>query len=134
MALDTSPASVLSYRERGQTIEIAVEAERPALLVVNQTYFRGWIARSERGELRTIPVNIDRLGIIVPPHTSHVTLRFGRYRRAVAASWLLSTALLFFAVLGSLRAVGPLSLLAVEELDGRSGQIEGAGHEDAARI
>ena len=115
----TSPGRVTSYRERGQTIEIEVTAEGPALLLVNQTYFRGWVARSDREELSTMPLDIDRLGVAVPPGTTRVTLRFGRHRLAVAAAWLLSSALLLLA-------------FGVEYFDRRPRQVERSGDEDSS--
>ena len=120
-AVRTSPGRVLSYRERGQTIEIGVENAEPALLMVNQTYFRSWVARSERGALQTLPLNVDRLGVIVPANTSHVTLRFGRYRAAVVAAWVLSSALL-------------LLTLGIEVFNRRPRQVERAGDENAASL
>ncbi len=114
----TSPGRVTSYRERGQTIEIDVETAGPALLLVNQTYFGGWIARSPTEQLNTMPVDIDRLGIAVPKGATRVTIRFGRHRLAVAAAWIFSSALLLIA-------------LAVEYFDRRPRQIERAGDENS---
>jgi len=108
---------VIRYSERGQAIEIDVIAAKPALLVVNQTYFNAWQARSGGRDLRTVPVNIDRLGVIVPVGQSRITLRFGKWRTAVAAGWLLSIAALTGALL-------------VEKLDRRASEVERAADED----
>lgn len=114
----TAPGRVTSYRERGQTIEIDVETSGPALLLVNQTFFRGWLARSETEQLSTMPLDIDRLGVAVPKGATRVTLRFGRHRLAVAAAWILSSVLLLIA-------------LAVEYLDRRASEVERPGDENS---
>ncbi|MCU1229594.1 MAG: hypothetical protein JWO97_2478 [Acidobacteria bacterium] len=87
----TSPtdARVTSFIERPQALEIGVTSSQPALLFVNETYFRAWDA----GPLRTLPLDLDRLGVIVPAGETHVTLRFGRHRTAIAIAWLFSTLL-----------------------------------------
>ena len=115
----TSRGVVKSYHERGQTIEIEAATEGPALLLVNQTYFRSWVARSEREELATMPLDIDRLGVVVPQGATRITLRFGRHRIAVAAAWILSSALLLLA-------------LVVEYLDRRPREIERPGDQNRA--
>lgn len=81
---------IVSGNIAGQSIHLAIEAEHPALIVVNQTYFRAWTATSHGAELRTLPVNIDRLGVIVPKGSSTVTLHFGRRRREVAIALVFS--------------------------------------------
>lgn len=73
-----------------QTIKLKVEAVTPALIVVNQTYFRAWTARANGANLPTLPVDIDRLGVIVPRGSSDVTLHFGRRRREVAIAIVFS--------------------------------------------
>jgi hypothetical protein len=113
----TSPGRVTSFRERGQTIDIGVVVDGPALLLINQTYFRGWIARSGSEELTTMPLDVDRLGVAVPMGTTSVTLRFGRQRMAVAAALILSSALLLLA-------------FGVEYLDRRPRQVERSGDEN----
>ena len=105
---------VQRYAEDGQTIRVDVVASGPVLLLVNQTFFEGWVASSGAEVLRTLPLNIDRLGIIVPGGTHHVTVTFGRRRLAVVASWLISIVLMVVSALPGL----------VEKLDRRSGQIQ----------
>ena len=114
-------AGTASATRRGQTIDVDVHANGPALLVVNQTYFRAWSARAGERELETLPVNVDRLGVVVPEGTSRVTLRFGRRRPLVALAWALSLATL-------------LGALAVEKRDRRAGKIEGPADEDRTVI
>lgn len=115
--MPVSPARLLNYRERGQSIEMDVEAAGPALLVVNQTYFRSWMAMSGITDLPIMPVDIDRLGVVVPPGRHHLVLRFGRFRGAVAAAWALS-------------ALTLLGALLVQVRDRRAGEIERAADED----
>ncbi len=119
-----APARVTSYVEEGQTIRIGVDATGPSLVVVNQTWFSAWDARVNGLTLSTMPVNVDRLGIIVPAGRTAVTLRFGRQRAAAGVSWLISSAVL----LAALFAYG------VEERNRRAREIERAGDEHAARI
>lgn len=114
-AFVSAPARVVAYRERGQCIEIDVETAGPALLLVNQSYFRAWNARSGDAELETIPVDIDRLGVIVPK-SGRIVLTFGRHRALVAVTWLLSLLLLAGTAL-------------VEKRDRRAGEVERAADE-----
>jgi len=83
-------ARVTSFVEKPQSLEIGVQSSQPALLFVNETFFRAWDA----GRLATLPLDLDRLGILVPAGETHVTLRFGRHRSAVAIAWLFSTLLI----------------------------------------
>ena len=118
--MPVAPARVLRYREHGQTITIDVEAAGPAALVVNQTWFSAWKATSNGEELQTAPMNVDRLGIVVPPGRSTITLRFGRHRFGVAAAWVLSSLMLlacFFAK-------------RIEIPDRRTGEIQRASDDD----
>jgi len=106
-------AAVVSYGER----IVVVNTSAPALLLVNETYFRAWVARANGRELRTLPIDLDRLGIIVPAGRSTVTLTFGRYHAAVVVAWIVSTLLL-------------VALLFVEVVDRRSREVERAADED----
>jgi len=118
-AFDSSPAARVSlYAEKGQTITI--DATGPALLMVNQSYFRSWVARSGTQFLRTEPVDVDRLGIVVPAGTHHIELRFGRHRTLTIAAWLLSSLALLAAALA----------LRIEVLDRGAGEVERAADED----
>ena len=111
------PPAVTSYRENGQTITIGVRSPSDSLLVVNQTYFSAWRARSGTDELHTLPVDIDRLGVVVPAGVTTVELQFGRRRVVVAASWAISTLLL-------------LLVPFIEKRDRLAREVERAGHED----
>jgi hypothetical protein len=120
-------ARVTSYRELAGRIEIGVTAPGPALLFVNQSYFTAWDA----GGLATLPLDIDRLGVMVPAGTERVTLRFGRQRMLVVVFWGMSSALLL-ALLFALRVEGRRAE-PVEILDRRAGQVERAADEDHRR-
>ena len=79
-------AQVTRFVEHPQSLEIGVASSGPVLLFVNETYFRAWDA----GGLRTVPLDLDRLGVLVPAGTTTVTLRFGRHHAAVLIAWIVS--------------------------------------------
>ena len=70
--------------------------------------------RSNGQELETLPLDVDRLGIIVPAGTHTIALTFGRHHALVVLAWLVSL----------------LTLAAVEVLDRRTRKIERAAHEE----
>jgi hypothetical protein len=96
-------ARVTRVARDGQTISIDVTTSRPALLAVDQSYFRAWSATMANRELATTPINLDRLGVFVPG-TGTVTLRFGRHHAAVVAAWLISSMLLLALIAFALRS------------------------------
>jgi len=96
-------ARVTRVTRMGQTISIDVSTAGPALLAVDQSYFRAWSARMGNRDLETTPVNLDRLGVIVPS-SGTVTLTFGRHRMLVRIAWILSTILLLASLSPRLRA------------------------------
>jgi len=110
-------ARIVRQRRLPQAIELEVIG--PALVLTDQTFFRSWSA----GWLQTVPIDIDRLGIIVPAGRHEITLRFGRHRTAVVAAWLVSSLLLLAGAFA----------LRIEKLDGRAGEVERPADEDAAR-
>lgn len=112
-------ARVTRVARDGQTITIDVASSGPALIAVDQSCFRAWSARMGNRELETAPVNLDRLGVLVPG-SGTVTLRFGRHRTAVAVAWVFSS-LLVIALLFALR---------IEEFDRRAGEVERSGDDD----
>jgi hypothetical protein len=118
LAVVPGGAPVIAYRERRQRIEIELEpVAEPFLLMVNQSYFGAWVARAGERELEILPVNLDRLGVIVPPGTSSIALQFGRRRQVIAATWAASLLLL-------------VALPLIEKRDRRSRQIERSADED----
>jgi len=98
-------ARVTRVARHGQTIEIDVSSSGPALLAVDQSYFRAWSARMGDRDLSTTPVSLDRLGVMVPG-SGTVTLRFGRHRTGVVVGWVVSS-LMLIALLFSTRVVLP---------------------------
>jgi hypothetical protein len=114
-------AHVTRVARDGQRIEIAVISSGPSLLMVDQSYFRAWSARMGDLELDTIPVNLDRLGVIIPG-SGTVVLRFGRHHTLIVVTWVLSS-LLLAALLVAMR---------IEKLDGSAGEIERPGDDDGA--
>lgn len=121
IAPSSVPPRIIAYRETGQTIRIVTNTAAPALLFVNQSYFSAWVASSGERELEILPVDLDRLGIIVPAGQHEIALRFGRHRTLAGAAWLVSlVALTAFAV-----------ALRIESLDRGAGEVERAGNDDA---
>jgi hypothetical protein len=120
VAFKSAPgARVTRVLRSGQTITIDVSSSGPALVVVDQSCFRAWSARMGERDLVTAPVNLDRLGVLVPG-SGTVTLRFGRHRTAVVVAWVLSS-LLFVVLLAAMR---------IEKLDRGAGEVERAGDDD----
>ena len=113
-------ARVTAYAERMQEIAISVSTPAPALLFVNQSFFSAWVATSGDRELTTLPLDIDRLGVIVPAGQQTIVLRFGRHRTAVVIGWVASSLLLLAAAIA----------LRIEKLDRRAGEVERAADED----
>jgi hypothetical protein len=113
---------VLSSEEAGQTLRFRFSTPAPVLLFVNQSYFSAWVAMSGDRELETLPVDLDRLGIIVPAGEHEIVLRFGRHRTLIAAAWFASLLVLTAAAVS----------LRIEHFDRGPGEIERAGNDDAA--
>jgi len=88
-------ARVVSFIEHPQSLEIVVDTPARALLLVNETYFRAWDA----GGLETLPIDLDRLGVLVPAGRTTVTLTFGRHHVAVVVMWIVSTLAIIAALL-----------------------------------
>ena len=109
-------ARLITALEHPQSLEIRVSTPGPAVLLVNQAYFRAWDA----GGLDTFALDLDRLGIMVPAGERTITLRFGRHRTAVAATWCISLLVLLAAALA----------LRIEVLDRGTGEVERAADED----
>ncbi|HEV7488340.1 MAG TPA: hypothetical protein VGQ65_21910 [Thermoanaerobaculia bacterium] len=96
-------ARVTRVARDGQTISIDVATSGPAILAVDQSYFRAWSATMAGRDLDTTPINLDRLGVFVPA-TGTVTLTFGRHRTLVFIAWILSTLTLLLSASPRLRA------------------------------
>jgi hypothetical protein len=111
-----SAARVIAVAERPQVLEIRVITPARAVLFVNETYFSAWDA----GGLETFPLDLDRLGVMVPAGEHTITLRFGKHRTAVFAAWAVSLLLLVTAA----------AALRIEILNRRTGEIERAAHEN----
>jgi hypothetical protein len=113
-------ARVTGYEETLQDVIVSVSTPAPALLFVNQSFFRAWSAWSGNRELSTVPLDIDRLGVFVPAGQHTIVLRFGRHRLAVAAAWAASSLLLIAAAFA----------LGIQNRDRRTGKVERSGDED----
>jgi hypothetical protein len=113
-------ARVTGYAEGLQDITVSVSTPAPALLFVNQSFFRAWVARSGERELTTLPLDIDRLGVLVPAGDHRITLAFGRHRTVVVAAWVASSILLLICGLA----------LRIEVLNRRAGEVERPADED----
>ena len=97
-------------------VDIRVTTPAPAILFVNETYFRAWDA----GGYETFPLDVDRLGILVPAGDHTIHLQFGRHHTAVALTWALSLLVLVVAA----------AALRVEVLNRRAGEVERTADED----
>jgi hypothetical protein len=95
-------ARVTRVARDGQTISIDVATSAPALLAVDQSYFRAWSATLAGRDLETTPINLDRLGVIVPT-AGTITLTFGRHRMLIHTAWILSTLTLLLSASPRLR-------------------------------
>lgn len=109
-------ARITAMEEKPQRLTIRVATPAPAILLVNETYFRAWDA----GSFATFPLDLDRLGIAVPAGEHTITLRFGKRRVAVFGAWAISLLLLVTAA----------AALRVEVLNRRAGEVERAADED----
>lgn len=116
-SVPVGPGRVKRFSLHGQIASIDVETPQPSLLFVNQTYFSAWDVRANGQRLGTLPIDIDRLGVIVPAGSSHLELRFGRHRAAVPIAWIVSTLAL-------------LGCAFVEFRDRRTRQVKRAGDEN----
>lgn len=116
----SAPGMVTGYREDGQAVDIGLQTRGPVLLFVNQTFFESWVARSGSTELTTMPLDIDRLGVLVPAGVTHVTLTFGRHRVAAVSTWIASTLLMILLLIPK----------RVQKRDRRAGEVERAADDD----
>lgn len=115
-------ARVTRYAEGLQDITVGVSTPAPALLLINQSFFRAWSATAGGHELTTLALNIDRLGVVVPAGDHVIALRFGRHRTAAVIAWIASTLLLL---------AGAFALF-VEVRDGRPREVERPADENVA--
>lgn len=89
--LPSALISVMRFSEGQQILRVEVEAPAAGILLFNETYFSAWDVRDSDGRpLAIVPLNIDRLGVVVPKGTTGITLQFGRKRPLVNAAMLLS--------------------------------------------
>ncbi len=102
--LPTGAVTVDAVSLSGQAVRIGVTAREDGLLLVNQSYFKAWSATAGGRRLATVPLNLDRLGVIVPAGTEAIVLRFGRRHTLVALSWALSMSLVAAALFVAIRS------------------------------
>jgi hypothetical protein len=77
IALPRGPAgSARVISDRPGRIKVRVEAPAQRVLVVNESYHRGWRMTDGRAELPVLRVNGDFLGCVVNPGTHDLELRF----------------------------------------------------------
>src|SRR6185503_10466532 len=109
----SSPSARIT-RVGGGNDRIEIDVEGPALVMVNASYFRAW------GD-NTLPLDLDRLGVLAPAGASKIVLRFGRHRGWVIAAWVMS----YLALL-----LSAFCLLTFQKLDRRAGEVERTGDDD----
>ncbi|MCU1349409.1 MAG: hypothetical protein JWO56_2439 [Acidobacteria bacterium] len=110
-------ARITRIADTAQSIEIGVTTPGPAIVAIDQSYFTAWVVTSGGRELTTLPVDLDRLAVVVPAGTHEVVLRFGRHRTLVIAGWLASWLLL-------------TAVLFIQKFDRRPRQVERAADDD----
>jgi hypothetical protein len=93
-SVPVAPARVVSAARTASRIEFSVVSPAAALVVVNETYFSAWRAEAGGRALMVLPVNVDRIGVIVPPGESRVVLKFGTRRQSIGVAWAVSLLLL----------------------------------------
>ena len=123
-SLSPGSAFVGGIVESPQALDIEVTTPAPALLFVNETYFRAWVASVGNQELQTVPLDLDRLGVMIPAGRTTINLRFGRKRVAVAAAWVVS----------SLCIMALLFWMRLQKRDRGSGEIERSSDENASDV
>jgi hypothetical protein len=90
-ALDASGQLDVTYS--GDRIEVGVRpSDRERFLVINQTFNPNWKAYVGTKVLPVLPTNAVMSGILIPPHASHIELRFESFSSGRAASILMSVA------------------------------------------
>lgn len=99
------PATIVSVKESVDSLRIRLRTPGKSVIVVNESWFKGWIATSRGEALRTFPANIDRLGLVVPEGESEVVLQFGRRRGATTVAMVASALLLLLAAALACRRV-----------------------------
>ena len=62
--------------DESAAVTIAVEAQRPALLVLTDSYFPGWHASIDGVEAPILPTDVAFRGVLVPPGTHQVTFEY----------------------------------------------------------
>jgi uncharacterized membrane protein YfhO len=53
-----APGRVLSVKREAERLEIEAEADGPAVLVVNDAYWPGWVARIDGAEVPVVPADV----------------------------------------------------------------------------
>ena len=99
-----APMSLIGASRNPTGILLQVRSERGGSLFINESYFSAWVAESEGKRLSTFPVNIDRLGIEVPPGEVTIALCFGAHRHFVLFCALLSAMLMLFSLMALIRS------------------------------
>ncbi|MHB9001625.1 MAG: hypothetical protein ACYC9N_19150, partial [Thermoanaerobaculia bacterium] len=83
-------ARVQDLRPEGERLRLVVEASGDAVVMINESYFNAWQASVDGVALRVFPVNVDRLGVLVPRGRGEVEIAFGRQRRAAGVATVVS--------------------------------------------
>lgn len=88
--LPTGMIYITRFTEAPQRLTFEVSAPADGTLLINESFFSAWDARGDGKRLSLVPLNIDRLGVVVPKGTTRITLQFGRERRLVRAAMMAS--------------------------------------------
>ncbi|MFN4220591.1 MAG: hypothetical protein ACK4GJ_06735, partial [bacterium] len=66
----------VSFFEKVDKVELILSSNKPVFLVINNSYYDGWICKTNKIEVPVLKVNGIVQGIIVPPGKNSVTLEF----------------------------------------------------------
>jgi hypothetical protein len=93
-------ATIAEYRQ--QRISVDVNAQRPALLVLTESYFPGWTATLDGAAAPVLATDLAFRGVLVPPGPHRVTLTYApasfTIGLALAAAAMVLLGLLFWRV------------------------------------
>jgi hypothetical protein len=96
-------ATAVSVATGIDSLTLDISSPEGTIVVVNESWFRGWKASAAGRRLDTFPADIDRLGIVVPAGDQRIELVFGQHRHLVHGALLVSTFLLGLAAFLAIR-------------------------------
>jgi len=98
-ALDTSGAIQACYQGDRITLEVT-PSPQARFVVLNELYHPRWQAFADGQEVAVYPTNLFMRGILLPPHTGRVELRFVPFLHTNLGKWLMVAGLVQALLLG----------------------------------